>query len=269
MPKLLGIVAGLHTVDTIDGPEIPDPICAGNGQGAEGGEWYKYQPTDTFNLTITTSLDQNDGIDTRVHLYVGECGDLICVAGDDDGGSVYLSILESVVYPENVYLIAFDDRWDSDGFDFELIEGEFVPPPPPVPSLFPFTSQTITLPGTLRGAVDMDGDYLDDIVAIENSSVNIAIQSTLGMSMISLPTPNADNSPSWSMAAGDVDGNGWNDLVYGGGQGACIMFRSDDGESFDQQISDEDFQVGFYLFSQRSNMADINADGNLDVFVCP
>ena len=82
--EALEITTGLHTVDTVDGVEIPDPICAGNGTGATNGEWYMYQPTDTFNLTITTSLDQNAGVDTRVHLYIGERVDLICVEGDDD-----------------------------------------------------------------------------------------------------------------------------------------------------------------------------------------
>jgi len=109
----------------------------------------------------------------------------------------------------------------------------------------------------------MDGDHLDDVIAIEDNAVNVSVQTTIGMSTISIPTPNAVYSPSWSLAAGDVDGNGWNDLVYGGGSGASIMLRADDGESFDEQITSD-----FYLFSQRSNMVDINNDGDLDVFVC-
>jgi len=258
--EALVIEAGMHAVDTVDGPEIPDPICAQNGDGATNSEWFKYQPTDTFELTITTSLPENEGLDTRVHLYTGECGDLICVDGDDDGGSVYLSLLEVTVYPEFTYFIAFDDRWNSNGFVFEVIEDEFIPPPP---LLFSFTPQPLELEGILRGAVDMDGDHLDDIIAVENSAVNISIQGTLGLSAVSLSTPNAAYSPSWSLAAGDIDGNGWNDLVYGGGSGASVMLRADDGLSFDQQITSD-----FYLFSQRSNMVDIDNDGNLDVFVC-
>ena len=269
--EALSITAGLHTVDTVDGTEIPLPICAANGLGASNGEWYTYQPTDTFNLEITTDLEQNAGGDTRFHVYTGECGNLDCVAGDDDGGVIgngYLSTLEIVVYPENSYYIAFDDHWEPTGFDFELIESEYVAPPPPAPSLFSFTPESISLSGTLRGAVDMNGDHLDDVVAIQNTSVNLAVQTQLGLAATSLPTVLSDNTPSWSMAAGDVDGNGWNDLVYGGGSGACIMFRSDDGLTFDQQFSDEDFESGFFLFSQRSNMVDINNDGMLDVFVC-
>ncbi|MCZ4409884.1 FG-GAP-like repeat-containing protein [Cryomorphaceae bacterium 1068] len=261
--EALEIQAGIHTVDTVDGTEIPNPICAQNGNGADNGEWYKYQPTDTFNLEITTDLVQNSGGDTRFHVYTGDCNDLVCVAGDDDGGDVgngYLSTDELVVYPENVYYIAFDDRWNPNGFDFELIEVVIVPP---APAVFSFTPEPLNLDGTLRGAVDMDGDFLDDVVSIETNAVNIALQSDFGLLMASLPSVPALYSPSWSMAAGDVDGNGWNDLVYGAGSGASIMFRADDGASFDEQVTSD-----FYLFSQRSNMVDINNDGNLDVFVC-
>jgi hypothetical protein len=261
--EALEIQAGIHTVDTVDGTEIPNPICAQNGDGATNGEWFIYQPTDTFNLEITTDLVQNSGGDTRFHVYTGDCNELVCVAGDDDGGDVgngYLSIVELVVYPENVYYIAFDDRWNPNGFDFELTELVIVPP---VPAVFSFTPEPLNLDGTLRGAVDMDGDFLDDAVSIETNAVNIALQSDFGLLIASLPSVPPVYSPSWSMAAGDVDGNGWNDLVYGAGSGASIMFRADDGASFDEQVTSD-----FYLFSQRSNMVDINNDGDLDVFVC-
>jgi hypothetical protein len=266
--EALAISAGLHTVDTIDGPEIPLPICAENGEGATSSEWYLYQPTDTFLIQLTTDLPQNSGGDTRLHVYSGGCESLSCVEGDDDGGEIgngYLSFVEFEAFPEEVYYIAFDNRWNANGFDFELIENEVVPPPP---SLFPFTSEPLDMDGTLRGVVDMDGDYLDDIVSIDNDEVHLAIQSDLGLLTTALPSVWPDNSPSWSMAAGDVDGNGWNDLVYGGGSGATILFRSEDGASFDNQYSDENYQTDFYLFSQRSNMVDINNDGMLDVFVC-
>ncbi|HKL40361.1 MAG TPA: hypothetical protein VJ894_06765, partial [Cryomorphaceae bacterium] len=113
--EAVGINAGLHTVDAVNGSEIPLPICAANGLGATYGEWYKYQPADTFNLEVTTDLLQNSGGDTRFHVYTGECGNLVCVAGDDDGGVIgngYLSTAEFAVYPEFVYYIAFDDHWN-------------------------------------------------------------------------------------------------------------------------------------------------------------
>ena len=36
------ITAGSYTVTTVDGTEIPFPICAENGTGATAGEWYVF-----------------------------------------------------------------------------------------------------------------------------------------------------------------------------------------------------------------------------------
>lgn len=258
--EALEIEAGLHFVPAVEGEEVPFPICASNGEGADNGMWYVYNPSDTFNLVITTSLPQNEGGDTRFHIYTGDCDSLICVGGDDDGGSVYLSIFFLDVFPEETYYIAFDDRWSDAGFDFMLIEEEYVPP---LPELFSFTPAAYELPGSMRGAVDMNGDYLDDLVYAEVSQVNIAEQQENGEWVeVNIPTDPVTNIPSWSMAAGDVDANGWNDLVYGGGSGASVLFRSDDGTSFEEWTTEE------FIFSQRSNMIDINNDGHLDVFVC-
>jgi len=258
--EALEISAGPHFTPAVTGEEVPFPICASNGDGADNGMWYKYQPTDTFNLIITTSLPSNEGGDTRFHVYTGDCGNLVCVGGDDDSGSGYLSIDFIDVFPEEVYYIAFDDRWSDDGFDFLLQEEEYVPP---LPELFPFTSVPYDLSGSMRGVVDMNNDNLDDLLYVEGSQVNIAQQTETGeWDVITVPTGQTENSPSWSLAAGDVDGNGWNDMVYGGGSGASVLFRSEDGSSFEEWTTDE------YIFSQRSNMIDINNDGHLDVFVC-
>jgi len=261
----LEIQAGVHTVEGINGEQAPDPPCQFT-QAADNGMWYKYTPSDTFNLTVTSGLPQSFGTDTRLSIFSGSCDDLECVIGNDDGGGNLTSEAIFDVFPANTYFIAFDNRYTSSGFDFELIEGDYIappPPPPPVPTLFTFTEQPFALEGLIIGAVDMDGDFLDDIIAIQDNNVNVAIQTESALDYVSLPTPNAEYDPSWSLAAGDVDGNGWNDLVYGDWGGASIMMRSDDGESFDEQIISD-----IFIFSQRSNMVDINNDGNLDVFVC-
>jgi hypothetical protein len=64
------------------------------------------------------------------------------------------------------------------------------------------------------------------------------------------------------MCIGDLDGNGYNDLLYGGGYGVTFMMATDGGEAFVERSGPE------YVFSQRSNMVDINNDGHLDAFVC-
>ena len=111
--------------------------------------------------------------------------------------------------------------------------------------------------------VDMDGDYLDDIVAVSSTNVNIHKQQLGGgFSEVNIATPSADFLPSWSMAAADFDANGYTDLLYGGGSGVTFMQANNDGTGFTQQSTSD------YVFSQRSNFVDINNDGHLDAFVC-
>ena len=269
--EALSVSAGITTVELVNGDQVPDQVCFFTTTLGDNGMWYSYQPTETFNVVITSDLEQNSGGDTRIHVYTGNCDDLTCVAGDDDiSGENYLSIVEFVAYPEFTYTIAWDDRWQDTGFDFEIIENEYTPP---APTSFSFTETPYSLGGSRHGAVDMDGDHLDDILHVPSGfsdidEVYVGGQEESGFSNMTFPTIIPDNTPSWSLAAGDVDRNGYNDLVFGGGSGATILLRSDDGLSFDAKFSDETAQPGFYLFSQRSNMVDINNDGMLDVFVC-
>jgi hypothetical protein len=117
------ITPGVHTVAAVNGTEIPDPICALNGTGATVGEWYSYTPTVSGSATVTTDLLGNAGGDTRLHIYTGVCGALVCYANSDDvSGTNYLSEVTFQILSGTTYYIAFDDRWDSSGFDFDLSE---------------------------------------------------------------------------------------------------------------------------------------------------
>lgn len=267
------ITAGLHTVSTIDGTETSDPICSGGSTAASAAEWYQYTPTEDTFVTLTTDLQQNSGGDTRFHVYTGTCGVLVCHAGDDDGGDIgngYLSVDTFEVQNGQTYYIAFDDRWSSSGFDFLLTESD---PPPPAPVTF--TTQSISTSGSNLAVVDMNGDFLDDIVSINITNVNIQFQLQAGgFTERNIPTPEADNSPSWSLAAADYNADGYTDLLYGGGNGVTFMRANidasaiDNGDDFDDVNGFTEISTGEYVFSQRSNFADINNDGNLDAFVC-
>ncbi|WP_299362994.1 FG-GAP-like repeat-containing protein [Winogradskyella sp.] len=110
--------------------------------------------------------------------------------------------------------------------------------------------------------VDMNGDFLDDIVGVTATNVNILQQNPDGsFTDINITTPDADYLPGWSIAAADFDANGKTDLLYGSGSGVTFMQASNDGQSFTQQSEPS-------IFSQRSNFIDLNNDGDLDAFVC-
>jgi hypothetical protein len=255
------ITAGTYTVAAVNGSEIPTPICAENGAGnTSAGMWYSYTATADLMITVTTDLPQNGNTDTRVHVYTGPCGNRVCIAGDDDGGTGFTSLVSWSATAGTSYRIAFDNRWTSAGFQFRLIEGT---EPPPPPALLSFTNVPVSTSGSDRAVVDMNGDYLDDVVSVTSTNVRIARQQPGGsFSVVNIPTPPAVHAPSWSMAVGDIDGNGQMDLLYGGGEGVTFMYANNDGTGFTQVTGPQ------YVFSQRSNFVDINNDGHLDAFVC-
>ncbi len=253
----LSISAGTYTVDAVNGPEIPVPLCGTNDVGALHTEWYTYTPYQDYSLTITTDLEQNAGRDTRFNVYKGNCGQLDCVGGADDQGGNTLASATIQVSGGITYRIAFDDRWETDGFDFQLSESE------PVVTEFSFSPVNISTSGAVYGAVDMTGDGLDDVVGVSATNVNINKQlASGGFNVINITTTPADFPASWSMAAGDLNADGYNDLEYGGNGGVTFMLSANGGTAFTESSGSQ------YVFSQRSNMADINNDGHLDGFMC-
>ncbi len=251
----LPIAAGAYFVSAVNGPQIPSPICALNGTtNVTASEWYTYTPSEDLALTITT---EGSGVDTRFHVYTGACGALVCAGGDDDSGVNLTSVATINVTGGVTYRIAFDNRWTSAGFQFQLIEDQVSS------SLMAFTPVALPGAGSVLGVVDMDGDMLDDAVSPSQSNVNIVHQlAGGGYSTVNIPTSAAINTPSWSFVAGDLDDNGYTDLLYGGGSGLTIMMANETGTGFMQHTP------GQYIFCQRTNMLDVDNDGILDAFSC-
>lgn len=249
---------GDHPVITEDFGQAALPLCV--SQSAAGNAaWFRFTAPANMAIIISTSLPENDGADTRLHVYQGMCGALTCVGGDDDSGGGFTSVLTIIVVQGVAYTIAFDNYWSSAAFTFRISESVLPPPPP---ATITFTPTTLT-GGSVLAVVDMNNDQLDDVVQVSGSSVLVQNQQPDG-SFVSqtIPSPSPTHSPSWSLCAGDLDGNGWNDLMYGGGSGVSFMFRTNDGLAFTQQATSQ------YIFSQRTNMVDIDNDGKLDAFVC-
>lgn len=110
--------------------------------------------------------------------------------------------------------------------------------------------------------VDMNGDYLDDIVRVEEYRMTIDYQQTDGTFLKDVKNMNFQNLPDWSLCAGDIDNNGYNDLLFGGGERVSFLYANEDGTSYSEILHHE------FIFSQRSTFADIDNDGHLDAFVC-
>jgi len=252
----LSIVPGYYIVDAVDGTEIPSVTCSGAQGGAEVAEWYTYTPDADYYMTVSSNVDGITPTDTRMHIYTGACGNLSCVGGDDDSGPGYSSIASMNVDAGVTYTIVWDNYWTANGFTFSLSVSD------PIVNLLNFTPTTVSVGA--QAVLDMNADYLDDLVAANGDNLSVAYQQpdgTFSTQTIAI-TDGVANSPSWSMCGGDLDGNGFNDLLFAGGGGASFIWANDAGTAYNE-TSD-----GNYIFCQRSNLVDMNADGNLDAFVC-
>ena len=116
--------------------------------------------------------------------------------------------------------------------------------------------------GTSSITVDMNGDFLDDFVRVSENGVGIDYQQADGSFNSVFIEMIIQRVPDWSVAAGDIDSNGYTDLVLGNGQRVSFLFANEDGTAFTEQLHND------YIFSQRSNLVDIDNDGDLDAFVC-
>ena len=117
-------------------------------------------------------------------------------------------------------------------------------------------------PNTQSITVDMNGDYLDDFVRVSDTGIGIDYQQPNGTFTSVFYSVTIDNVPNWSVAAGDIDENGYTDLVFGNGSRVSFLFANADGTAYAEQTHPQ------YIFSQRSNLVDIDNDGDLDAFVC-
>jgi hypothetical protein len=158
------------------------------------------------------------------------------------------------------YYIAFDNRWSNDGFTFELTENA----PPPTPEIVLVAQSFPNILGQYKIAIaDMNGDYLDDIVSVSSTTVHILYQQTDGtFEQEAITTTPAQFLPTWSLAIGDYNKDGFNDLMYGSGQGVSFFRSNSDGTAYTHWAAPN------YVFSQRTNFVDINNDGDLDAFAC-
>ena len=267
--------AGTFSIVAFDGT-APTTICTSNGV-ATNGEWFMYTPSNDYTVTVSSDIAGNDGSDTRLHIYDGNCASLNCIASSDDVGTSAnfnsrLSTATFNVTAGQTYYIAWDNYWlqfgGDLGFSFELTETDTTP--------IGFSSVNLNTGGTFRAVVDMNNDFLDDIVSIVTRTVtppepdtpynvydvNIQQQQVFGGFTSNDYMVSATYSASWSLAAGDINNDGYNDLVFGNGSGVNIVRAENNGTSYTV-----DTATGG-IFTQRTNFVDINSDGHLDVFVC-
>ncbi len=256
------ITAGITTVAAIDGGNISTACST-----ASNAKWYSYTPTATYHVTVSSDLPINICKDTNFSVYTGSCASLTCVTNDDNSGIIqcnsgntnsFLSKKTFDVTPGTTYYIAWDNKWSAAGFDFELTEELIVVP-------VQYTASNISTINSSYNicVVDMNGDGKDDIAGVSNNNLRIHYQGIAGaLTVQDFPITGGSQMPSWSLAAGDYNKDGYNDLLLGGGNGLSFWKSNATGTAYTSVTPGE------YIFCQRTNFVDINADGHLDAFSC-
>lgn len=119
--------------------------------------------------------------------------------------------------------------------------------------------------GSTPCVADMNGDGLDDVVTLTTGSgndISIDYQQPDGTFDQVIYDVNAQTTPSWSIAAGDLNSDGYLDIMFGGGSRVAFYLSNSSGTAYTEQF------INDYIFSQRINIADIDGDGDLDAFAC-
>ena len=79
------ITSGDYYVQNINGASY-SLNCTELNENNANLEWYSYSSDQNIYVTVSSDLESNQNDDTRLHVYEGDCDNLICVVGDDDGG---------------------------------------------------------------------------------------------------------------------------------------------------------------------------------------
>lgn len=254
------VIDNTYIADSYPSTDAP-PNCI-NFNNGQGFRWYVYTATQDTSILISTDLELTDGTDTRFHVLTGDCNNLVCVGGNDDNSVSGTQAQDIVnVTAGTTYYIVFDNRWSANPFAFNLTLSVAEVEPE---RLVNFTAAALNASGQEIGVSDMNGDFLDDVISVNGDGIVIlSIQNEDGTFTQRMVTPTQPSiGADWSLAVGDYDRNGFNDIVFGGGSSVSFLRANDDGTEMTEIPFDQ------YVFSQRTNFIDINNDGHLDCFVC-
>lgn len=116
--------SGLVTIGTYNG-NVPtgSNLCYNYTNNIPMANWYKFTPTQNGVLNVTSQTNQNPiSNNTRLAIYRGTCGALICLASSDDvsagTGNLNSNIQGLELAANNEYYIVWDNTYEVSTTDF-------------------------------------------------------------------------------------------------------------------------------------------------------
>ena len=118
--------------------------------------------------------------------------------------------------------------------------------------------------GVAMGITDLNNDGLDDLIMLDDTRELYVHFQTVGHGRRAVKKiGRLGSSSNWSLQAADVDGNGQQDIFTAGPGGMKLQL----GNGLVPIYTAESIDAINFL-SQGSNFADMDGDGDLDLFVC-
>jgi len=114
------------------------------------------------------------------------------------------------------------------------------------------------------GIMDMNGDNKDDLLILDGgNTMYVNMQGAADLPFTEFSDLTAYGSSAWGMCGGDIDSDGYSDVIFGGWyDDVQVMASSGTAGSYNTN------PLGAAIFVQGINTADIDNDGNLDIFIC-
>lgn len=131
-----------------------------------------------------------------------------------------------------------------------------------------FTNSSALLPDTYNsgncvGFTDVNNDGFDDVVVLDQSRNLVVLYQTGTGEFDAVDFGQVSSAGQWGMCIADYDNDGHKDVFCGGSYDGVHVLNIDGPADFTVVPMSND-----QLFMQACNFADINNDGQLDVFAC-
>lgn len=112
----------------------------------------------------------------------------------------------------------------------------------------------------------MNGDKKDDVIRAQgNSTQYVEFQGAANGTFTELSSPSANIGDPWGMCVGDIDNDGFNDVLWGDYGATRILHWN--GTNYTSNNITSATSAGF-IFVQGCNFAPVNGDCFIDAFVC-